>query len=110
MCYNSHRYEAQLVSGLDPQQHVKARLQFTSAGAPAGLTLSANRDMLAVPGAGTIPFRFLSVPPGVKLKVDGQDAGITPVIVKLTVGNHTLDLAKEGYAAGRTTVEVTPGE
>jgi hypothetical protein len=99
-----------LVSDLGPQQRVKARLQFTSVGIPASLTLSAKKDMLAVPGAKTIPLKVLSVPPGAQLKVDGQDVGSTPVMVKLTVGSHNLELAKEGYAPGITPLEVTPDE
>jgi PEGA domain len=99
-----------LVSDLGPQQRVKARLQFTSVGIPTTLTLSAKKDMLAVPGAKTIPLRVLSVPPGAQLKVDGQDIGSTPVMVKLTVGSHSLELAKEGYAPGSTPLEVTPDE
>jgi hypothetical protein len=99
-----------VVSDLGPQQRVKARLQFTSVGIPASLTLSAKKDMLAAPGVKTIPLRVLSVPPGAKLKVDGQDAGTTPVMVKLTIGSHSLDLTKEGYAPGSTPLEITPDE
>jgi PEGA domain len=99
-----------ILSDLNPQQQVKARLQFSSVGIPASLTLSAKKDMLAAPGAKTIPLRVLSVPPGAKLKVDGQDAGMTPVMVKLTIGSHNLDLTKEGYAPGGTPLEVTPDE
>ena len=99
-----------ILSDLNPQQQVKARLQFTSVGVPASLTLSAKKDMLATPGVKTIPLKVLSVPPGAKLKVDGQDSGVTPVMVKLTVGTHTLDLTTEGYAPGNTPLEVTPDE
>src|SRR6202140_5262218 len=99
-----------ILSDFNPQQQVKARLQFTSVGVPASLTLSAKKDMLAAPGAKTMPLRVLSVPPGAKLKVDGQDVGITPVMVKLTIGSHNLDLIKEGYAPGSTPLEVTPDE
>src|SRR5450755_3123198 len=99
-----------VVSDLGPQQQVKVRLQFTSVGVPASLMLSAKKDMLAAPGVKTIPLRVLSVPPGAKLKVDGQEAGTTPVMVKLTIGSHNLDLTKEGYAPGSTPLEVTPDE
>lgn len=97
------------VSDLNPQQQVKVRFQFNSVGVPASLMITAKKDMLT-PGARTIPLRVLSVPPGAKLRVDGQEAGTTPVIVKLTVGSHTLDLLKEGYAAGSTPLEITPDE
>ncbi len=99
-----------VVSDLNPQQRAKVRLQFNSVGVPARLMISAKKDMLAPPGVKIIPLRVISVPPGAKLEVDGQDAGVTPVMVKLTVGSHTLDLAKEGYAPGNTPLEVTPDE
>ncbi len=98
------------VSDLDPQQQVKVRFQLNSVGVPASFMVSARKDLLAPPGVKTIPLRVLSVPPGAKLKVDGQDAGSTPVMVKLTIGTHTLDLIKEGYAPGNTALEVTPDE
>lgn len=79
-------------------------------GAPASLNLSARKDMLNSPGEKTIPLRILSVPPGAALKVDGKDSGITPVIIRVTVGSHQLDLVKEGYAPGSTPLDVTPDE
>lgn len=66
--------------------------------------------MLAPPGVKTIPLRVVSVPPGARLKVDGQEAGTTPVMVRLTVGTHQLDLTKKGYAPGGTPLDVTPDE
>jgi hypothetical protein len=66
--------------------------------------------MLISPGAKTVLLKVVSVPPGAKLKVDGQDAGTTPVMVRFAVGMHTLDLTKEGYAPGSTPMEVTPEE
>ncbi|MGB9492329.1 MAG: PEGA domain-containing protein [Terriglobales bacterium] len=99
-----------VVSDLNPQQQAKVRLQFNSVGVPARLMISAKKDTLASPDAKTIPLRVLSVPPGAKLKVDGQEAGVTPVMVRLAVGSHTLDLTKEGYMPGNTPLEVTPDE
>jgi PEGA domain len=95
------------VADLEAGQSAKMQFQFNSVGAPASLSLSAKTDMLA---AKTIPLRVVSVPPGAKLKVDGADAGSTPVMVRLTVGSHQLDLSKEGYAPGGTPVEVTADE
>ena len=65
--------------------------------------------MLA-PGGKTIPLRIISVPAGAKLKVDGQESGTTPVMVRLTIGAHQLDLTKEGYAPGNTPLDVTADE
>ena len=93
------------VSDLNPQQQVKLRLQFNAPVAPSTLAISAAKGAL-----GGILVRVLSVPPGAQLKVDGQDEGTTPVIVRFSVGNHTLNLTKEGYAPGSTPLDVTPDE
>jgi PEGA domain len=95
------------VSDLEASQKAKIQFQFNSVGMPASVALSARKDML---GGKTIPMRIISVPAGAKLKVDGKESGITPVMVRLTVGAHQLDLTKEGYAPGGTPLEVTPDE
>ncbi len=95
------------VSDLDAGQSAKIQLAFNSVGIPVSIVLSAKKDML---GAKTIPLKIISVPPGAKLKVDGQEAGLTPVMVRLTVGTHQLDLTKDGYAPGATPLEITPDE
>jgi hypothetical protein len=95
------------VADLDAGQSAKMQFQFSSVGVPASVTLSAKSDML---GAKTIPLRIISVPPGAKLMVDGQESGTTPVMVRLTVGSHQLDLTKDGYAPGGTPLDVTADE
>jgi len=94
------------VSDLEAGQSAKLQFQFNSVGVPASLTLNPRKEMLAK----TIPLKIISVPPGAKLKVDGQEDGITPVMVRFTVGSHQLDLTKEGYAPGTTPLEVTADE
>jgi hypothetical protein len=89
------------VSDLEPRQTVKVEFKFTSFGIPASVALFAKK---------TITLRVISAPPGAKLKVDGQEAGTTPVMVRLTVGTHQLDLTKDGYAPGTTPLEITPDE
>jgi hypothetical protein len=95
------------VSDLEAGQAAKIQFQFNSVGTPASIALSAKKDML---GAKTIPLRIISVPAGANLKVDGKESGITPVMVRLTVGPHQLDLTKDGYAPGMTPLEITPDE
>jgi hypothetical protein len=95
------------VSDLEAGQSAKMQFQFNSLGMPTTVALSARKDML---GGKTIPLRIISVPAGAKLKVDGQEAGTTPVMVRLTVGTHQLDLTKDGYAPGATPLEITPDE
>lgn len=98
------------VADLEGHQSAKMPFQFNATGVPASLSLSAKKDMLAAPGEKTIPLRVISVPAGAALKVDGKDSGITPVMVRLTVGSHQLELAKEGYAPGSTPLEVAADE
>lgn len=98
-----------LVSDLEAGQSAKVQFQFNSVGIPVSLSIAAKNDILA-PGGRTISLKILSVPPGAKLKVDGQDVGTTPVMARFTIGTHQLDLSKEGYAAGNTPLEVTADE
>jgi hypothetical protein len=95
------------VSDLEAGQSAKIQFQFNSVGIPTSVALSARKDML---GGKTIPLRIISVPAGAKLKVDGQESGITPVMVRLNVGTHQLDVTKDGYAPGMTPLEITPDE
>jgi PEGA domain len=94
------------VADLEAGQAARMQFQFYSVGVPASLTLTPKKDMLAK----TIPLKIISVPPGAKLKVDGNDDGTTPVMVRLSVGTHQLELTKEGYAPGVTPLDVTADE
>jgi PEGA domain len=99
------------VSDLGPGQQAKIAFQFNSVGLPASLTLSARNDSSGVPSSmKATSLKVISVPPGANLKVDGQDSGVTPKIVYLTIGTHNLELSKEGFATGTTPVEITPDE
>jgi hypothetical protein len=82
-------------------QTEKAQLQFSTAGVPTGATLLNGR---------TVRLKIVSVPPGANFKIDGADAGLTPKVVDFTVGMHTVDLSKEGYAPATSPLEVTGDE
>jgi hypothetical protein len=84
-----------------PYRTEKAQVQFSAAGTPAGITLLAGK---------VIPLKVISVPTGANFKIDGEDAGVTPKLVDFTVGSHTLEFSKEGYATGSTPVEVSADE
>jgi len=79
----------------------KAQIQFSAAGTPASVTLLAGK---------VIPLRIVSVPTGAKFKVDGEDAGNTPKLVDFTIGTHTLEFTKEGYATSTTPLDVGADE
>ncbi len=81
-----------------PYQSQKGQINFSAAGIPAGVTLLAGK---------TIPLRVISTPPGATLKIDGESAGTTPRVFDFTIGSHTLEFSKDGYAPGSTTLDVT---
>lgn len=89
------------LSEIGPYRTQKAQLQFSAAGTPAAVTLLAGK---------AIPLRVLSVPAGANFKVDGEDAGMTPKMVDFTIGAHSLEFSKEGYAPGSTPLEVSADE
>lgn len=98
------------VSNINPRQQVKVGFQVNSLGVPSTLSLAAKKDMLSTAGIKTTPVRVISIPPGAKLKVDGQDAGTTPIMVKFAEGTHTLEFNKEGFATGSMPLDITPDE
>jgi PEGA domain-containing protein len=99
------------VTDLSPNESTKLAFQFLATGVPASLQLAAHNDSAGVPTSlKTVPLKIVSVPPGAKLRVDGQDAGTTPRVVDLLVGTHILEFSKEGYASGSTPVDVAPDE
>jgi len=47
-----------------------------------------------------------SVPSGASVKVNGQESGVTPQVMSLAAGKHTLEFSKEGYAKASAPVEI----
>ncbi len=47
-----------------------------------------------------------SVPTGASVKLNGQESGVTPQVIAMAPGKHTLEFAKEGYAKASTPVEI----
>ncbi len=84
-----------------PYRTQNAKIQFSAAGVPANVTLLAGK---------AIPMRPITTPAGASLKVDGEDAGVTPKVVDFTIGTHSLEFSKEGYATGTTPLEVAADE
>lgn len=99
------------IKDLGPDQQVKEPLLFHTAGLPASVNLVARNDSNGVPlSLKLIPVKIISVPDGAKLKIDGQEAGLTPYLAKLRPGSHTLEFSKDGYATGSTPLEIAPDE
>jgi len=99
------------ISDLEIGQQVRLSFQVMSVGTPATLGLVARTDAAGMPvSLKAVPLKIVSIPAGATLKVDGQDAGITPVTVGLPIGEHTLVFSKEGYASGTTPVDIKSDE
>jgi PEGA domain len=85
------------LDAIPPYRTGKSQVQFSAVGTPANATLIAGK---------TIPLSVKSVPPGARFSVDGDDAGVTPKMYDFTIGSHTVEFHKEGYAPGRTQLDV----
>ena len=96
---------------LSPGESTKVQFQCETVGTPVSLSLQAHRDAEGIPNATkVVPLKIISVPPGAKLKVDGRDEGMAPALANMTVGTHTVELSKDGFATDTTTVEIKPDE
>jgi PEGA domain len=47
-----------------------------------------------------------SAPSGATIKLDSQESGVTPQVLPIAPGKHTLEFSKEGYVTASTPVEV----
>lgn len=89
------------LEAIPPYRTGKAKVQFSAAGTPAKVSLIAGK---------TIPLAIKSLPPGASFSVDGEDAGATPRIYDFTIGSHTIEFHKDGYAPGSTQLDVGADE
>ncbi len=93
---------------------VKFTMPFSATGAqPATLKLQAvqvPKELGPAAPPKKIRLTVYSVPAGANLKVDGEEAGVTPKQVELAVGKHTLSFNREGYHDGSFPLEVGPDD
>ena len=97
------------VSNVAPGEMIKFQTSFHAAGVPVTLklvpqTLPAELRPKAPPRL--VGVTINSVPQGAGLKVDGEDAGVTPKMVRLIPGKHLLEFSKEGFNAGKFPLEI----
>jgi hypothetical protein len=59
--------------------------------------------------AARVGLSVISRPPGADVTVDGELAGRTPLVARVTAGRHEIVLAKERYASATTSSDA-PGE
>jgi PEGA domain len=97
------------VSNLAPGEMIKFQATFHAAGVPVTVKLVPQMlppELRPKAPPRTISITINSVPQGAGLKVDGEDSGITPKIVRLAAGKHLLEFNKEGFNPGKFPLEI----
>jgi PEGA domain-containing protein len=99
------------LSNVGVGQSLKFQTTVGASGNPTSMevvarSLPAELQPLAPPK--TISITVNSIPQGATVKIDGNDAGSTPKLVRVSPGKHMLEFAKEGFNAGKFPLEVGP--
>jgi hypothetical protein len=87
------------LSSVGVGESVKFQTTIAASGAPASVSLVAKYlppELGPARPAHTVSMTVNSVPQGAVLKLDGEEAGTTPKIVRLGIGKHMLEFSKEG--------------
>lgn len=101
------------VTDLPVNGKAKFELSVTTRGTPNGLELVAATvpdEFAKFMPTKEVPITVNSVPQGATLRVDGQEVGTTPKIVKFTTGKHMLSFQMSGYQPGSYPFEVKTDE
>jgi len=101
------------VSNLSPNETTKFPLSISTLGTPVELKLeprNLDESLSQFGPAKKISATVYSVPAGAQLRLDGNDAGSTPVVVQLAIGKHDLEFSKEGYRAGHYPIAIGPND
>lgn len=80
---------------------VKFQITIAASGSPSSVAVAPKTSA-------AVSITVNSVPQGAALTVDGKSEGTTPKIVEVTVGQHLLEFAKEGFNPGKFPLEITP--
>jgi len=101
------------ISDVAPGQVVKFQMTAEATGTPVSTTLaprSVPPELQAYLPPKTISITVNSVPQGANLSVDGTAAGVTPKVIQVAPGKHTLEFRKEGFNTGHFPLEITPDD
>ncbi len=70
-----------------------------------------DKSLALTPIARTGNIDIMSTPMDARISIDGKDYGLTPNTVnKLIIGNHNLQLSKEGFGTINKTISIAEGE
>jgi hypothetical protein len=95
------------VSNVGPGQQVKVPFSAHAMGNIASMQLQPQH--LPTDEPRKVAMQITSVPAGATLKIDGQEAGVTPASLQMLPGKHVLEFSKEGFSAGSTPIEIAAG-
>ena len=101
------------LTSVKPGDTVKTVITTQTVGTPVEFTVAPDHlpaELASLMGPTLIATSIDSVPSGAKVSVDGNAAGITPVVVSLAAGTHTLAFEKDGYKAGSSSLTVAPDQ
>lgn len=101
------------LTNLSPHETIRMEINAVTVGTPVTLTVVPQTlppELAAHAPPKIVALTVYSVPSGAKLSVDGQDAGVTPLALKLPVGSHTLQFSKEGFNTGNYPLVITPDQ
>jgi len=101
------------VNNVAPGETVKFQTTISAAGPPSSLGLVAKyvpSELGPAAPSRTVSITVNSVPQGAGFKLDGNEIGTTPKIVRVAVGKHMLEFNKEGFTPGRFPMEIGPDD
>jgi len=93
------------ISNVGPGETVKFETTVNASGQPASITL---REISAA--AKSISLTVNSTPQGAMLSVDGKQEGVTPRMITVGAGHHTLSFTKEGFNTGSFPLDVSQND
>ena len=93
------------IQNVGPGEVVKFETTVTTSGQPVSVTLE---EITAA--AKSVSITVNTTPQGANLAVDGTDVGVTPRMIKVGPGHHTLTFAKEGLATGTFPLDISEND
>jgi hypothetical protein len=90
------------LSNVGAGETVKFETTIMASGVPVSVSIQEISQ-----AAKTISFTVNSTPQGAMLKLDGSEAGVTPRMIYVGVGKHTLTFSKEGFTTGNFPLEIS---
>jgi PEGA domain len=93
------------LNNVGPGETVKFETTVTTSGAPVSVSIEALTQTIR-----PITLTVNSTPQGAMLKVDGNEVGVTPRLISIGAGKHTLVFYKDGFTAGTFPLEISPND